>query len=196
MNKNPGTNGQRPLEEEYFKREDARRLAKLGAANPPRDPLGAALDVQDPMVAKRLLELGISAELIPVLRLFPLFAVAWSDGRLDPPEVDKLLSEAEAAGITEPSSAHELIKSWIRNKPDGDFEESWKIYARSLSAELGERVTNAIRDSLLRRARTVAEASGGLLGFGAVSRCEQRTLDALGEAFAEPTVGPPEPRNA
>ncbi|MFQ5353193.1 MAG: hypothetical protein ACE5D3_09010 [Candidatus Binatia bacterium] len=196
MNNNLGTNQPRPLEEEYSRREDARRLAKLGTANPPYDPLGSALDATDPVVAKHLLELGISSEVIPALRLFPLFAVAWSDGRLDQPEVDELLAEAEAAGITEQSSAHELIKNWIRNKPDGDFEESWKIYARSLRAKIGGRATNAIRDSVLRRARTVAEASGGLLGFGAVSRCEQRTLDALGDAFAEPSVSTPKHRDA
>ena len=184
MNKNPRRNRQAAPEDAYFKREDACKLAQLRANNHPRDPLELALGIDDPVVLTRLLELGISADITLALRLFPLFAVAWSDGRMHPAEASALLAEAEIAGISEPSAAHELIKSWIRNKPDPDFEQAWKIYARDLSAKLGERAIVTLRESLLRRARSVAEASGGLAGLGAVSRREQRILDALSDALA------------
>ncbi len=183
MNRNPRGNGQAAAEDEYFRREDARRLEQLSADNQPRDPLELALGINDSVVLRRLSALGINADNALALRLFPLFAVAWSDGRMDALEVRALLAEAEVAGISEPSAAHELIKSWTRNKPDPDFEEAWKIYARTLNAKLGERAMISLRASLLRRARCVAEASGGLAGLGAVSRRERRILDTLSHAL-------------
>jgi hypothetical protein len=36
------------------------------------------------------------------------------------------------------------------------------------------------------QARAVAESAGGVLGFGAVSRAEERVLERLGEAFSSP----------
>jgi hypothetical protein len=44
-----------------------------------------------------------------------------------------------------------------------------------------------VRDALLQRARAVAEASGGFLGLGPrISASEQRVLDRIAEAFADP----------
>ena len=99
MNNNPRRNRQAALEEEHFKREDARKLAQLRADNQPRDPLELALGIDDPVVLTRLLELGISADTTLALRLLPLFAVAWSDGRMHPAEASALLALASTAAL-------------------------------------------------------------------------------------------------
>ena len=49
---------------------------------------------------------------------------------------------------------------------------------------LRESARGALKEDLLGRARAVAEAAGGLLGFGnKVSKSEQAVLDDLEEAF-------------
>ena len=50
---------------------------------------------------------------------------------------------------------------------------------------MGADVKNALKRDLLGRARSVAEAAGGFLGFGSkVSQSEQAILDELEQAFS------------
>src|SRR5262249_25535396 len=59
----------------------------------------------------------------------------------------------------------------------------WHAYARDLASRLDAEERRRVRDELLRRARKVAEASGGVLGIAKVSAKEEKVLDALAEAF-------------
>jgi hypothetical protein len=52
----------------------------------------------------------------------------------------------------------------------------WRAYAEDLAARLDASERRLTRDDLVRRARVVAEAAGGMLGMGKVSANEQRVL--------------------
>ena len=186
MNKDPRSNGHAAArEDEYFKREDSDKIAQLRTNNQAPCPLELALGINDPAILTRLSELGVTADNSAALRLLPLFAVAWSDGNIHRLEARVLLAEVEVAEISKPSAANDLIKCWMLIKPDPDFEEAWRIYARALCAKVGKQAVTSLRESLLRRGRFVAEAAGGIAGIGSVSRSEQRVLDELSYALAD-----------
>jgi hypothetical protein len=62
--------------------------------------------------------------------------------------------------------------------------ETWVEYIRELRGQLSEEEHKSLKASLLGRARSVAEASGGYLGLGLkVSKTETAVLKTLEDAF-------------
>ena len=59
----------------------------------------------------------------------------------------------------------------------------WFAYAKDLAARLDAGERTKVRDELLRRARKVAEASGGVLGIAKIAAKEKKVLGAIAEAF-------------
>ena len=80
-------------------------------------------------------------------------------------------------------SAHFNETIWLRRKPAPALLEAWEQYIRALGRELGEAERRALRDEVLKDARSIAEAAGGIFGLGAVSADEQRMLQRLEAAF-------------
>ena len=53
----------------------------------------------------------------------------------------------------------------------------------AISRELSIEARLRLKAALVGRAREVAEAAGGVMGFGSVSREEERVLEEMGDAF-------------
>src|SRR5919198_1576509 len=101
----------RALENEFFhKREKAliERMRTEQARQTARQALATASGLTDPAVLDRLVGLGIEPDTLLALRLVPLVAVAWADGKLDDRERRAVLAGLEAAGITAGSAAYAL----------------------------------------------------------------------------------------
>ena len=176
------------LEEEFFAKMNRQLLDKLRAIfaqNATREGLRAATGITDPAILDRLLALELSGETIAAFELYPLVEVAWADGKLDRLERDAILAAAVAAGIAKGSPAYEMLDDRMDDGPTALTRKVWMAYAKDVAGRLDPAERRLLRDDLLKRARVVAEASGGVLGLGKVSTKEQRVLDAIAKVFPD-----------
>jgi hypothetical protein len=176
------------LEEEFFakhNRQLLRQLQEATAIKAQAEALAAASGITDANVLAQLMALDLSSETLAALALVPLVEVAWADGRLDTKEQSALLSAAEQQGLGKGSASYQVLEEWLRERPSPKLLAAWKAYVATLSTTLSAQDKEALKQDLLGRARSVAEAAGGFLGLGKrVSDAEQAMLTELEQAFA------------
>lgn len=175
------------LEDEFFRREDQRllaRLRELKEAETNREALAKASGITAPEVLDRLLQLGIQPQTLAALSIVPLIEVAWADGALDTKERRAVLEHAGAAGVTSGSPGHALLEAWLERRPSQQLLDAWGEFVRALRAQIGADEAARLKAELVERARVVARASGGVLGLGSkVSRAEAAMLASLERPF-------------
>jgi len=179
---------ERALEEEFFARKDQQLRDKLKATfdqELTREKLKAATGLTDPKILDRLIALQVRGETMAAFWLYPLVEVAWADGKLDRRERDAILEAAVTGGIAKGSAGYATLEAAIADGPTEARRKVWFAYAADLAARLDPSERRLVRDDLVRRARAVAEASGGVLGMFKVSANEQRILDRIAEAFPD-----------
>ncbi len=174
----------RALEDAFFARQNAELLAKLRGGGDPNAALAAATGVSDPAALARLTELGVTPEAAAALTLLPMAAIAWADGGVSLGERGAVMRAAERAGVTPGSPAFELLDGWLREPPSAGLLEAWKAYARDLAARATAEERARFAETVLGRARAVADAEGGFFGMGRrISAAEQALLDELHKAL-------------
>jgi hypothetical protein len=175
----------RSLEDEFFRREDQRLLARLNelkAAEATGEALAKASGITKPAVLKKLMELGIRAETVAALAIVPLVEVAWADGTLDAKERRAVV---DRAGLARDSTAGALLEAWLDRRPDPRLLTAWTDLVRAMCEQLDADGAARLKTDLLERAAAVAAASGGLFAVGSkVSRSEAAMLARLEAAFA------------
>ena len=175
-------NSGKALEDSFFARENERLLRKLqeeAAMAERRHALKEAMNLDNEQVINALVDLEVAPETVAAFSIVPLIEVAWADGEIQPKERAAILKAAEERGIKPASPNHALLESWLCHKPEPALMDTWKAYARELHANLDAELSAALRERLIARTRAVAEAAGGFLGIGAISKAEQAVLDEL-----------------
>jgi uncharacterized tellurite resistance protein B-like protein len=177
----------RSLEEEFFRREDARLVENLRQAaqrEGARAVLARATGIKNLAVLERLIDLDVRPETVTALSLVPLVEVAWADGSLDDAERSMILRRADAAGIAPDSSGRALLEAWLTRQPDPKLSTAWAQLIQGLCEQMSREDVATLKEELLERARTVAGASGGFLGMGSkVSGAEAAVIRRLESAF-------------
>jgi len=177
----------RALEEEFFRKQEQALLNQLRTTQTresAQEALAVATGVRDRAVLDKLSRLGITSDTLLALGLVPLVAIAWADGALDDRERHAIVGNLGAAGIVADSPAGQLVQSWLSSPPPASMLEAWSSYTSALSAALSPSERHNLRDSVLGRARAVAEAAGGFLGFGnRVSKAEAELIEKLARVF-------------
>jgi hypothetical protein len=175
------------LEAEFFRKQDAaliKRLREMDDAKQKKAAFSAASGITDDTVLDKLMALNVSADTITALSLVPLVAVAWADGEMDEKERTAVLAGAAEAGIRQQDISYPLLEQWLRNRPPAELLSTWQAYIGALSPSLSSEARNGLKQTLLTRARQVAEATGGFLGLGRkVSDAEANVLRDLERAF-------------
>jgi hypothetical protein len=175
------------LENSFFAKQEEKLLMELRSKKQAEDSkqgLTEASGITDSALITTLVRLGIKAETLAALSLAPLVAVAWADGNVDDKERVSILAAAAEIGIQPHHIGYQLVESWLARRPSRELDQAWDDYVGALKDVLSPVECNALRDDLLGRARRVAEASGGILGFGnKVSKEEKVVLDRLQAAF-------------
>jgi hypothetical protein len=175
----------RSLEEEFFRREDQRLMARLNelkAAESAREALAKASGITKPSVLEKLMELGIRAETVAALSIVPLVEVAWADGELDAKERRAIV---DRAGVARGSTEGALLEAWLDRRPDPKLLSAWTHLVQGMCEHLDPDGAARLKTGLLEQAAAVAAASGGLFGVGSkVSRSEAAMLARLEAAFA------------
>lgn len=175
--------GPRNLEDDYFRQLDAERVAqrRLDAERAlAASRLAQALGRPNSEWMSRLLSLGLTEENAAAFHLLPLVEVAWADGSVAPEERSRLLDGAKRLGLVPGAAAQNLLESWLERRPEPDWSRAW----HALAAEYRRHgIAPDERWRLLQEAEAVANAAGGMLGFGAVSQLERLVIDRIGASL-------------
>jgi len=174
------------LEDEFFHRENEKKLAKLKeqlTASETKEELRKASGMTDEAVLDRLVALGLRGPTVAALSLVPLVAVAWADGELQDKEREQILHAAEAKGMGAGTAGHELLTSWLQKKPDDSLVDAWEGYMKALLAQLNDEQVRILKNQIIGFAKVIAESAGGFLGFGKVAGSEEKVLARVEAAF-------------
>src|SRR5262245_49546897 len=176
----------RSLEEDYFRKQDAKLLEKLrerGMVEEIAKALAAKLQVDDPELLGRIVELGVTLDTGAAFLLAPLVQVAWGEGSVTDRERETVLRFAGERGVEKGSPAYAQLVEWLQARPGNElFDTAVQAIKVGLSvrpsAERADRVKRIVE-----ACREVAGASGGLtrmLGLGSgVSSDEESILEAI-----------------
>ena len=180
---------EKALEESFFAKQSEKlreAMREREQAQVSRAELATVSGIADTEVLDKLLGLGIGAESWTALSIVPLVEVAWANGNVDEKERRAVLAGAEANGIVPAGPGHQILEGWLRNRPDGRLLQVWGEYIVGLCASLEPADRHALRDQVMGRARSVAKATGGFLGFGErISPEEEIVLQQLEKAFQQ-----------
>jgi len=174
------------MEEEFFRREDAKLLEKLRGlknAQTTREMLGKATGITDEAVLDKLMSLKIGGETAAALSVLPFVEVAWADGTIDAKEREALITHAKSKGFTPGTTEYALLETWLEARPEPRFFAAWTELVGGLCAQLNAGEIVALRTKMIDRARSVAQASGGVLGIGKISSAETAMLTKLERVF-------------
>lgn len=142
-----------------------------------------ATQISDRRILTELIDCGIRAKSLNILTLVPLVHVAWSNGRIEVEERAAILEAAAQIGVRADSPGYVLLNGWLCCRPHRTLIRTWKDYVAAVHKVLSPEAFHSLHSSTVNRARHVAEASGGVLGFLKVSRAEEDAIQELNLAF-------------
>lgn len=175
------------LEESFFAKENTRLLERIRSeseSKSAKEGLKEISGIADDAVLDKLVSLKIQPDTWAAISVVPLVEVAWADGKVEEKERRAVLSAAEANGVFPGSPSYAMLESWLARRPDPRLMEAWGEYIVDLCANFGEREKAAVKEKVVGRAREVAQATGGFLGFGPkISPEEAAVLEELAKAF-------------
>lgn len=167
------------LEEDYFRRKEKELIDKMrrnAQADAQRHELAKQAGVADEDVLRDLQELGYTPETIMLLYLMPLIQTAWAEGDVSAKERDLIVQAARSRGVAAGSAADVQLGRWLSERPSEEiFQRTLRAIGTILQARSQEERESSERD-LLSLCTAIASASGGIVGFGAVSEGERRIL--------------------
>jgi len=177
----------RIMEDQFFLKKDQLLIEarkKLEAMQETKANLTQVSGIKDEVVLDKLIKLDIRPDVLATLFAIPLIEVAWADGELQDKERDELFRYAHKAGLSNKQMDPQIISVWLKQKPAPELMEAWEHYIQALCEQLSPEERQSLKEEVLTDARTIANAAGGFLGFGALSPEEQKVLDQLEAAFA------------
>ncbi|MEM8666192.1 MAG: hypothetical protein AAGG48_01665 [Planctomycetota bacterium] len=175
------------LEDEFFRQVDQKLIADMKAAEEReklKEQFSSVTGFKDDQLLEHLVDAGFQPASLAALALVPAVFVAWADGSVTSQERQEVMNAALHRGVEEQPTAMQLLESWLQKHPPRPLWKLWKEYVeavyQSVPSESGEALANEIRQ----QAKTVAEASGGTLGFGKISQTEREILDDIDSVFS------------
>jgi hypothetical protein len=166
-------------------REVQRQFQQRLATQSRRQQFAQLCGVHDEALLDHLIALDVPPEAVAALAAIPLVTVAWADWTVQEAERKAILQAAAAAGIAPDNGRYPVLEYWLTRRPKPELLEAWQHYITALCRQLSPEEVATLKHDLLSHARQVAEAAGGILGFGnRVSAQEQAVLERLEQAFA------------
>ena len=179
----------RNLEEKYFREKEKElieRLKQKAAKEAARKGLSEEIGVSDEGILNTLQEMGYDREVVIVLHLFPLVAVAWADGDISPEEKAKILEAARTWGVPDGSAADRKLRGWLEARPDAVTTDRALRIIRDILQFRGSEKQADYRANFLRLSEEVAAASGGVLGFGRkISAAERAVIERIAKELSD-----------
>jgi uncharacterized tellurite resistance protein B-like protein len=177
------------FEAEFFAKREQELIAKVRGVlekEQPRETLKKLTGIQDEKAIDTLVALNVNHDTLAAFALYPLVEIAWADGKVEEREREAFFKAAAEVGIPEGTPGHTALKEFLKDTPREEARKAWFAWSAALNKKLSPAERKKVRDAFLQRARTVAEATGGILGLGKrVTAAEQRVLDRIAETFAD-----------
>jgi hypothetical protein len=98
---------------------------------------------------------------------------------LDDKERKAILKAASERGVEPGSANYTMLEVWLKEKPNQQLMDAWKKYARAIWEELTGPEKILMRESILGKAREIAETAGGFLGLASITHQEKAVLEEL-----------------
>lgn len=161
-------------QEEIFLQQLEAKRPRDGEARRARGALRTETGIDDDAALDALIAIGLDRGMLPAVEAIPLVLVAWADGDVAASERDAILRAVEAHGVTERHPAHALVRSWLERRTPGQVKllRAWRAYVAALASREDQEARTERAERLQHEVREVAQADGGWLGFGRVSRNE------------------------
>jgi hypothetical protein len=175
----------RSLENAFFTEQDQKLLAGLKEKLDRDTTLAqfrSATGIENASVLEALYGLGVTPAALAALRAYPLIAVAWADGSTTADEVATVRSISEKH-FSRDSAAGELVERWLATPPAPGMLDLWESCLSAMFHEMPAADASALKAKLVEEINEVATASGGLLGWGAVSQSEKNTMQRIKAAL-------------
>ena len=170
------------LESDYVQKKELELIEKLkqrAEEFAKRKGLAEAVGLENAEILDILREMGFDRDTVVLLFLVPVLQVAWIDGNVSASEREGILEIARLRNVAEGSPAHQRLVGWLDKRPEDDvFERALPIIRALLSyqrEENRETLANDLKDACAK----IASASGGILGFGAISGQEQAVIERV-----------------
>lgn len=174
------------LEDVFFLQQDQQlinKLRELEKMQKSKETLREVSGIKNDHILEKLVNLNITPQAVAALAVVPLIEVAWADGHVDDKEKQVIISQIEKHGIKKGSTEHELTELWLSHRPDKNLLIAWTHLVQDICSKMNPTEKSDFRESLMHDTRVIANASGGFLGFGKVSKEEKLMLKKLEEAF-------------
>lgn len=141
--------------------------------------------ITDVALLQHFVDIGVTAENLTAMALYPLMAVAWADGFMQVEEKAAILQAALELHVEKGHPSYEVLENWLEKAPQEKSMEVWQAYVRAIRESLSPEQDKSFHDETIGRARKVADATGGILGrFGnRISDKEEKVLKELETAF-------------
>jgi hypothetical protein len=173
-------------EEEYFQAKQARLRQRLleeteraAVEQKQKREIAGSVGTDDQALIDRIHALGLDGEVAGVLHLMPLVQVAWADGSVSESERKTIMQAVEARGIAPGSASANFIASLLETRPSDTLLDEILSLLRDLLAAKGLKP-----GSVLDACGDVAQASGGLFGFGSkMSQEEREAIQRIGASL-------------
>ena len=164
---------------DYLKHQVVYKLHEETQTKQGRADLIRSTGIDDLALTDELVELGITADGVIALRLFPLVLVAWADGRINTSEREAVMAEALRFGISDDSSAWLILDNWLMSRPSSLCLDAWKRYTHDTFVQMSDVATQRLIELTNRQMTSVAKSSGGHLGYGKVSEKEHSMINQI-----------------
>ena len=138
-------------------------------------------DITNGEMLDRLIASGIDQNTLSALTLIPLIEVAWADDQLDAEERGLVLAAAKRHRFNRDS--YTLLKYWLEHPSEG-LMEVWRDNVEGLLELMSDSERSTFCADIFGRAKEVAEATGGVLGIGKISKLEREVLVEIESVFA------------
>jgi hypothetical protein len=175
------------LEDLFFMHQDMiliDKLRELQEMQLSKENLAKVSGIKNDLVLKKLVDMGICPDILSALAAIPLIEIAWADGKVDEKERATVLAAIAKIGIGPDSTEYKLLHQWLNHQPDAKLLSAWVHYIEGVCHEMTPDEKLQFKEEILKHARLVAEASGGIFGLGRkISKKEQTILDQLTAAF-------------
>jgi len=180
--KKTSTTERKAQTEKFFQELEEQILQRLRseASSPAgREELLRTTGIHDEHLLDELGKLGITADGLMAIRLFPLVLVAWAEENADAKERDAVMSQAVRLGIREDTTAWVLLDQWLTKRPPGLGVDAWKRYTHEMFLKMSGVAQERLIELTEKQMIEVAKASGGHLGFGKVCKKEQAMIQQV-----------------
>jgi tellurite resistance protein len=167
-------------EEKYFREKLIAKLKAKAARETSRKALSEAVGVSDEGILQTLEDMGYDRDIVTVLHLVPLLAVAWADGRISDEERTKIVEAARSWGVKEGTAADRKLHELLRVRPEEVQISRALRVIRDIMQFRGAEKQASYCKNVLELTEAVADASGGLLGLGRrISPAERKVIERV-----------------